>query len=177
MSIPTSHKLAPFLDAFEPDCEGPIAGYASYCFDLHAHRSLGVGGSKSGEGLFTGEIHFTNTADFLKEVLNQKFDQLLDLFCVDLESHFRLYYLFGNSRQNYKTQISLELQAETHVPSLSTYYASADWLECECFDLFGVHFENHPHLKRLLLYPEFAGHPLRKHYPIDKAQPLIPLYA
>jgi NADH-quinone oxidoreductase subunit C len=61
------------------------------------------------------------------------------------------------------------------IASLNALFACANWYERECFDMYGVHFEGHPYLKRLLLYDEFEGHPLRKDYPIMKMQPLIPM--
>jgi NADH-quinone oxidoreductase subunit C len=61
------------------------------------------------------------------------------------------------------------------LPTLSSLYAGANWYERECFDMYGVSFEGHPYMKRLLLYDEFQGAPLRKDYPILKMQPLIPM--
>jgi NADH-quinone oxidoreductase subunit C len=52
-------------------------------------------------------------------------------------------------------------------------WAGADWLERETYDLYGVVFEGHPNLKRIYLYEEFQGHPLRKDYPKERRQPLI----
>jgi NADH-quinone oxidoreductase subunit C len=53
-------------------------------------------------------------------------------------------------------------------------WASAQWAEREAFDMFGVVFVGHPDLRRILLYPEFEGYPLRKDYPADRTQPLVP---
>ncbi|MEI6806013.1 MAG: NADH-quinone oxidoreductase subunit C [Myxococcaceae bacterium] len=169
MTSPISHKLAPFLYPEKLVCEGPIAGYASYAEAPHTKTSPAYAQASAG---WPPPYHLQNTADFLKTIQAQKQDSLLDIFCVDHESHLTLNYLFGNG-----FQLSLDFQSDLSVPSLTHLYANANWLECECYDLFGVRFEGHPHLKRLLLYPEFAGHPLRKAYPINKAQPLIPIYA
>ena len=60
------------------------------------------------------------------------------------------------------------------LPTLIKVWAGADWAEREVFDMFGITFEGHPDLRRILLYEEFVGHPLRKDYPIDRTQPLVP---
>jgi NADH-quinone oxidoreductase subunit C len=58
--------------------------------------------------------------------------------------------------------------------SLTPVWRGADWTERECYDMFGVRFRNHPDLRRILMYEEFVGYPLRKDYPINKTQPLVP---
>ena len=64
-------------------------------------------------------------------------------------------------------------EAEPEVDSLSSLWAGADWLEREVWDMFGIRFRGHQNLKRILMYDEFVGHPLRKDYPVNKRQPLI----
>ena len=178
MSQPISHKLAPFLKEYELECEAPIAPYASY-FDLNRHCEDREPKAWRDVAIQTDadQLHLKDKADFLKTIYSKDLDVLLDLFCVDCNSHVKMHYLLGSSRLDYRFFLSFDAPYDFHVPSLSSHYASANWLERECFDLFGIRFEGHPHLKRLILYPEFAGYPLRKNYPIDKAQPLIPIYA
>jgi NADH-quinone oxidoreductase subunit C len=62
----------------------------------------------------------------------------------------------------------------TEIDSLVPVWKGANWFERECFDMFGIVFRGHPDLRRILMYPEFIGHPLRKDYPADKIQPLVP---
>ena len=60
------------------------------------------------------------------------------------------------------------------MPSVSSLWKAANWLEREAWDMFGIRFADHPDLRRILMYEEFRGHPLRKDYPVAKRQPLVP---
>ncbi|HMA92293.1 MAG TPA: NADH-quinone oxidoreductase subunit C [Polyangiaceae bacterium] len=72
-----------------------------------------------------------------------------------------------------KTRVGDVEGEHAEVATLTPLWGSANWSERECYDLMGIRFVGHPDLRRLLLYPEFEGHPLRKDYPADKTQPLI----
>jgi NADH-quinone oxidoreductase subunit C len=105
------------------------------------------------------------------------FDMLMDVTAVDylgetprFEVVYHLYSLDRNERLRVKARV------EQDAPSLSSVtplYASANWMEREVFDLYGISFEGHPDLRRILLYDEFEGHPLRKDYPKERRQPLV----
>jgi NADH-quinone oxidoreductase subunit C len=77
-------------------------------------------------------------------------------------------------RLRVKSRVGDATGDEPVIDSLTPLWASANWAERECFDTFGVRFVGHPDLRRILLYPEFEGHPLRKDYPAEMAQPLVP---
>jgi len=62
---------------------------------------------------------------------------------------------------------------DPEMDTLTSVWRGTDWFEREAWDMYGIVFKGHPNLKRILLYEEFEGHPLRKDYPIDKRQPLI----
>jgi NADH-quinone oxidoreductase subunit C len=102
---------------------------------------------------------------------------LTDLTVVDLlgeeprfEVVYHLYSVAKNQRVRLKVRVS---EGESAVASATSLYPSANWMEREAFDLYGIRFEGHPDLRRILLYEEFEGHPLRKDYPKTKRQPLI----
>ena len=76
----------------------------------------------------------------------------------------------------FKTRIRLKVPVEESKPevdSLVPLWASANWFEREVWDMYGIRFRGHPSLKRILMYAEFEGYPLRKDYPVNKRQPLI----
>jgi NADH-quinone oxidoreductase subunit C len=90
------------------------------------------------------------------------------------EYRFELVYHFYSSTKQHRLRVKVPLAlADTAVDSLTSLWASANWFEREAWDMFGVTFAGHPNLKRLLLYEEFKGHPLRKDYPVRRRQPLI----
>ncbi|MEP7124732.1 MAG: NADH-quinone oxidoreductase subunit C [Byssovorax sp.] len=73
-----------------------------------------------------------------------------------------------------KSRVGDEEGEVVEIDSLVPVWRGADWFERETFDLMGITFKGHPDLRRILMYPEFKGHPLRKDYPANKTQPLIP---
>ena len=106
-------------------------------------------------------------------------DMLLDLTCVHFPERpeaFEMVYHFLSLETQSRLRVKAGLPAENPtIASLTGMWKNASWLEREVYDMFGVRFEGHPDLRRLLLYDGFEGHPLRKDYPLRKRQPLIPL--
>jgi len=119
---------------------------------------------------------------YCREVPALAFDMLTDLTAVDYLKYpgredgprFEVVYHLYSLRHNHRLRVKVRLEEDDAVvPTAVTLWPIADWLEREVWDMFGVHFEGHPDLRRLLLYEEFVGHPLRKDYPINRRQPLI----
>jgi NADH-quinone oxidoreductase subunit C len=85
-----------------------------------------------------------------------------------------VYHFFSVSlKHRLRLEVPLVEEEAAEVDSLTSLWAGADWLEREVWDMFGIRFRGHPNLKRILMYEEFVGHPLRKDYPVNKRQPLI----
>ena len=119
--------------------------------------------------------------EFLRNDPATDMQMLVDLTAVDFptkDPRFEVVSHLVSLRLGYRLRVKtrvgdLEGQGAV-VDTLSPLWASANWAERECFDTFGVQFAGHPDLRRILLYPEFVGHPLRKDYPAELTQPLVP---
>lgn len=121
-----------------------------------------------------------DVARFLKENPQSDMAMLTDLTAVDFQDRdprfevvAHLYSLSRGHRLRIKARVGDRDGETVELDSLTELWGSANWLERECFDMFGVKFLGHPDLRRILLYPEFEGHPLRKDYPAEKIQPLL----
>ena len=92
----------------------------------------------------------------------------------DPSSRFAVVYHFYSMIHRHRLRLVIPVdEADAKLDSLTSLWAGADWLEREVWDMFGIRFQGHPDLKRILMYEEFEGHPLRKDYPVNKRQPLI----
>ena len=90
------------------------------------------------------------------------------------EARFAVVYHLYSLKHKHRLRLVVPVEeAEPELDSLTALWASADWFEREVWDMFGIRFRGHPDLKRILMYEEFQGHPLRKDYPVNKRQPLI----
>lgn len=105
------------------------------------------------------------------------FALLTDLTGVDFfgrEPRFEVVYHLYSLRHNRRLRVKVRLTEDAaELPSAAGVWKAADWLEREVWDMFGIRFTDHPDLRRILMYEEFQGYPLRKDYPVDKRQPLV----
>lgn len=118
-------------------------------------------------------------AQFLKSDPECAMSHFTDLTAVDYPERepelprFDVLLLVRSLETKQRIRIKTRVAEGESLPTLTKVWAGTDWAEREVWDMFGIKFAGHHDLRRVLLYEEFVGHPLRKDYPIDKAQPLI----
>ena len=106
---------------------------------------------------------------FLKTNSTTKFRQLIDITAVDYPSRdrrFKMIYLLLSHETNSRIVINYNIKEGEIVSSLTSIFPSANWMEREVFDMYGIEFKNHPDLRRILTDYNFKGHPLRKDFPL-----------
>ena len=111
----------------------------------------------------------TDVSLFIKSNKNTKFRQLIDVTVVDYPENvqrFKVVYLFLSHEFNQRIILSYFINENEIIPSLTSIYPAANWMEREVFDMYGVKFKNHPDLRRILTDYGFEGHPLRKDFPL-----------
>ena len=142
--------------------------------ETHAHR-----------GDHTAVVERAAIVDVLRLCRDEPdlaFDMLTDLTAVDFLKfpgredgpRFEVVYHLYSLRHYHRVRLKVRVdEDDAVVPTAVEVWPIANWLEREVWDMFGVRFEGHPDPRRLLMYEEFVGHPLRKDYPINRRQPLI----
>ena len=106
---------------------------------------------------------------FLKSNGNCKFKQLIDIAAVDYpenEKRFELIYLFLSHENNTRIKLLTKFAIDQTINSITKIFPSANWMEREVFDMYGIKFKNHPDLRRILTDYGFKGYPLRKDFPL-----------
>ncbi|MCC6526328.1 MAG: NADH-quinone oxidoreductase subunit C [Polyangiaceae bacterium] len=120
---------------------------------------------------------------FLRDDPRCRMDMFVDLTCVDYlgrqEPRFEVVLHVRSCEKAHRVRLKTRLDdapdgTAPAIRSVVDVWAGANWFERETYDMFGVRFEGHPDLRRILLYEEFVGHPLRKDYDAQKTQPLVP---
>ncbi|OUX53002.1 MAG: NADH-quinone oxidoreductase subunit C [Pelagibacteraceae bacterium TMED287] len=111
----------------------------------------------------------SETIQFLKSNNQCKFRQLIDIAGIDYpteEKRFKLVYLLLSLENNLRIKISINFETSKQIPSITKIFPSANWMEREVFDMFGIKFKDHPDLRRILTDYNFKGYPLRKDFPL-----------
>lgn len=124
---------------------------------------------ENGFKLHTKPADLKNLLFFLKNSSFFRAKTLTDIVCVDnlhAKSRFELIYCLRSIENNITFYVSINCEADQPVPSVTEIYASANWLEREIWDMYGVFFSDHPDLRRILTDYGFDGHPLRKDFPL-----------
>lgn len=139
---------------------------------------LGVHDQHGDETIVIKPSALIKIAQFLRDDADYDMNFLMDLTAVDglklgWNPRFQVVYHFFSLKRSHRLRVKVPAADGGSVPSLTGLWAIANWFERECWDLLGIKFDGHPNLKRILMYEEFVGHPLRKDYPINKRQPLI----
>lgn len=144
--------------------------FSSEVLDEHAQHG--------DETLVVKKGKLVKIGEFCRDDKNLDFDMLMDLTVVDYlmqgrEPRFELVLHLYSTTKHHRLRIKVPLEeGDFKVASVTGVWKSATWMEREAYDMYGVDFDGHPDLRRILLYEEFVGFPLRKDYPMAKRQPL-----
>jgi len=141
---------------------------------LGAQLVAAGGGAFAGATVAFGELTLTGPAHRIVDALTQLrdqhgFQQLIDLTGVDYPDRplrFDVVYHLLSLTRNLRLRLKVQTDEDTAVPTVTGVYPCADWYERECFDMYGVFFDGHPDLRRILTDYGFHGHPLRKDFPM-----------
>ena len=117
----------------------------------------------------SGDKNLIEVVQFLKSNEKCKFRQLVDIAGIDYpeeEKRFQLVYLLLSHENNNRIKLSIKFDSNQIINSITKIFPSANWMEREVFDMYGIKFKNHPDLRRILTDYGFKGHPLRKDFPL-----------
>ena len=105
---------------------------------------------------------------------SRAFDMIMNLTAVDYpkrSQRFEVVYELFHSQKAQRLRVKVPVKENGEICSLTSLWKGVDWFEREVYDMFGIHFQGHKNMRRILTHHEFVGHPLRKDYPADKQQP------
>ncbi len=156
-------------DFGSPALQRLLASHPEAVRETHAHR---------GDATCRIEAeHLVAVLRTLRDAPDCAFEMLTDLTAVDYhgeEPRFEVVYHLYSVTRNQRVRIKARVpETPCQIDSVAALWPSADWMEREVWDLYGIRFRGHPNLRRILLYQEFEGHPLRKDYPKQRRQPLV----
>jgi NADH-quinone oxidoreductase subunit C len=148
-------------------------------YDLVQERIQPPATAEISRGMLVVTLPANVVLDFVRQLKSElSFDHLLDVTAVDWPSRplrFEVVWHFYSTTYHVRIRLKTSVaEANPVVDSLVTLFGSASFIERECHDMYGIVFRGNEDLRPLLLYEGFAGHPLRKDYPKDREQPLVP---
>ena len=141
--------------------------------ETHEHRG--------DETLVIERSEFLKVCEFLRDDSRCKFEMMMDLTAVDrleqdLKPRFEVVYHFKSLSLGKRLRLKVHLEEkDSNIDSIHHLWKAVNWYERECYDMYGIIFNNHPDLRRILMYDQFEGHPLLKDYPMDRQQPISEL--
>jgi NADH-quinone oxidoreductase subunit C len=157
----------------------------------HPHAIVRTGASHGDDIAWVKRDDLLAVASWLRDEPTMKLDAPVFCTCIDwldwkpagrpLSEHwdeskprFTVCYQLRSSVHKHRIRLEIEVsEQDPRVPSLSELWPAFDWQERETFDMYGIRFDGHHDLRRIYLYEEFVGYPLRKDYPKEKRQPLV----
>lgn len=145
---------------------------------VFGERILATSAFRGDEEAVVAAKDWKEVATFLRDDAQLAMNQFIDLTAVDWpertpEPRFDVLLFVRSLTLKHRVRLLVRVGEDEPLDSLLDVWAGANWTEREVFDMFGVRFAGHPDLRRVLMYPEFEGHPLRKDYPIERTQPLV----
>ena len=125
--------------------------------------------SRVADGIDTAVVAAGELLDRVRELHSDGFDVLIDLFAYDTPERaerFDVVYLFHRHGDNARKRLKVQVADGVAVPTISDVYPPANWYEREVYDLYGIRFDGHPDLRRILMPDDWIGHPLRRDHPL-----------
>ncbi len=143
-------------------------------------KVLATSSNQGDDELIVGLDAWHEAATIARNHADLQMNHFIDLSAVDYPERcpqlprFDVYLALRSHPKGQRIRIRTRLNESESIASLCDLWLGANWAEREVYDMFGIRFEGHPDLRRILMYEEFEGHPLRKDYPIERTQPLVP---
>ena len=141
---------------------------AAFAVSTHSHRG--------DDTVVVDKARIVEVLTFLKTEPDLLFDFPTDLTVVDRigrEPRFEVVYQLRSTKHKHRVRVkALVSEEQPSIASATPLFRGWNWFEREAFDMYGIRFEGHPDLRRMFMYEQFVGHPLRKDYPKERRQPL-----
>jgi NADH-quinone oxidoreductase subunit C len=146
-----------------------------------AGKILETSDFRGDDTVLVGRADWLAVATFLRDDAECAMDMPVDITAVDYPDRpgssgvgrFEVILMLRSLAKKHRIRMKTRIAEGESVPSVIGVWEGVNWPEREVFDMFGIDFSGHPDLRRILMYPEFVGHPLRKDYDISKTQPLV----